>query len=298
MKKVFAYILLCSAITTFAQQVEKTGLTFLKNGFGARNIAMGDLGVVISDEATGHFYNPAILQKGNYNASFTHSNLMQDVTSEMIGASFTFLDMPFAIGINTTSIADIEVRTKPGEADSKFNANYFFGSFSTAYDINEKISVGITGKYLYENLFSDDATGWGLDAGIFYKNVFNNFNFGASLQNLGSMSKLRQEATKLPSSLNAAVSYDYSFDSASLDVTVAAGFKRYLDAESNHFQMGGEVEYNNIIALRAGYVSGLEAKDLSYGMGIKWESFSFDYAFVPVDFGLGNSSYITLIYAF
>lgn len=298
MKKYLICFLIGLTSLTFGQSAEKSGMTFLKIGFGARNIAMGDLGVVTADNSTAGFYNPALLTNNSTGVSFTHTNLMEDVSSEMIGVTFSAFGLPFAIGLNTTSVSDIEVRTQPGEAEATFDANYFYGSLSTALNITEDLSAGVTVKYLYENLFSDEATGLGADIGVYYKELVTDLNVGASVNNLGSMNQLRNEETTLPASFNIGGSYTLLGNGSSIESTIAAGYKRYLEAESNHLQIGGELSYDRIIALRVGYVSGFESKDLSYGLGVNWGSFSFDYAFMPIQYGLGNSSFITIIYSF
>ncbi|MBU1100444.1 MAG: PorV/PorQ family protein [Bacteroidetes bacterium] len=298
MKKNFVYIVLLLTSITFGQNAEKSGMTFLKIGFGARNIAMGDLGVVTADNSTAGFYNPALLTKDSYDVSFTHTNLMEDVSSEMIGVTFTAFGLPFAIGLNTTSVSDIEVRTKPGEVEATFDANYFYGSLSTALEITDDFSAGVTIKYLYENLFSDEATGLGADFGIYYKGLMSDLDLGASINNVGSMNQLRSEETTLPSSFNVGASYILLGNGSKIESTIAAGYKRFLEAETSHVQVGGEFSYDRIIALRVGYVSGFESKDLSYGIGLKWGSFGFDYTFIPVEYGLGNSNFITITYSF
>jgi hypothetical protein len=281
----------------FGQSAEKSGLAFLKIGYGARNIALGDVGFVIADGATAGFYNPALLQINSYQASFTHSSYMQDVKSEMFGASFTLFNLPFAAGINTTSVSNIEIRTRPGEAEGTFNAHYFYGSLSTAFCLIENLKVGVTGKYLFENFYSDQATGWGLDLGLLYKTSIENLNIAAAMNNLGTMNELRNEKTVLPTSAALGLSYNTTLGESFL-LTAAAGYKRFLKAESNHIHSGLEVVYDNTIAARVGYLSGFETKDFSYGVGLNWGSFNFDYAFVPNDYGLGNSSYLTIICTF
>ncbi len=45
MKKILVLIFISAGIIS-AQSATSSGLSFMKSGFGARNIAMGDLGVV------------------------------------------------------------------------------------------------------------------------------------------------------------------------------------------------------------------------------------------------------------
>ena len=83
MKKTLIILLLISAIS-FAQSAGNSGLSFLKFGFGARNIAMGDAGVAASNDLSALFYNPSRLVSTEMNeVMFMHNEWIQDVRSEV-----------------------------------------------------------------------------------------------------------------------------------------------------------------------------------------------------------------------
>ncbi|MDP3580823.1 MAG: hypothetical protein Q8S39_02740, partial [Ignavibacteria bacterium] len=117
MKKIYLIILLVS-FQSFAQSVGESGLAFLKHGFGARNVAMGDLGVASSNDLTALNYNPALLAYNRKSQiAFAHNSLFHDLSSEMIGVSYEAFGLPFPIASTTTSINKTEVSPKPGEAE-------------------------------------------------------------------------------------------------------------------------------------------------------------------------------------
>ena len=217
MKKT-ALIILFFSISLAAQSAGSTGLSFLKFGFGARNIAMGDAASSSANDVTALFYNPANLA-GNNSAEilFMHNEWIQDVRSEILGTKFELFGLPLALGFNVTSVSDIEVRTKPGKADSKFNANFFYGSLSTGFFITDNISFGASGKYLYEGLLADEANGLGLDFGITYSTPVKGLTASAVIRNLGSMNQLRSEETKLPTEIRAGGMYDFDFGDSVFD---------------------------------------------------------------------------------
>ncbi len=297
MKKVFILILFTCSV--FAQTAGQSGLSFLKFGFGARNIALSDLGVVGTKDITALNYNPASLN-GNQNLQllFTHNEWIQDVRSENFGFGFQLFGLPFALGVNSTSISDIEVRTKPGEAQSKFNANYFYGSLSTGFTLYENLAVGATVKHLYEGIFSDEATGWAFDFGLQYEGIVEGLEIGASVKNIGSMKVLRTESTKLPVDIRFGAAYQYSLKSIESEILVLGGYQKYSETDDNHLHFGAEFIYKSLIAIRGGYVSGYESKNISAGLGIIWDRISFDYAFVPFDYNLGSSHILGLSYTF
>jgi hypothetical protein len=297
MKKFLLLILLGPAV--LAQSAGNSGLSFLKFGFGARNVALGDLGVVSADDLTALNYNPSLLAVNNKTQlSFTHNSLLRDLNSEMFAGSFSLFGIPFAAGINTTNISGIEVRSNPGEAESEFSAHYFAGSISTAFRVAERVYFGMTYKYLYENLFSDNAGGYGFDFGASYITPVEGLSLGASVRNLGSMNELKNEPTKLPSDLRVGASYKYSLKNSGLDFTLITGFQKYTLQDDSHIHIGGEAVYDNLFALRAGYAGGYDSKNLSAGFGIRWKGINLDYAYVPVKFGLGDTHIISVTYTF
>ena len=298
MKKIIYVLLLISTIS-FAQSAGNSGMSFLKIGFGARNVAMSDLGVVNVDDVTAINYNPALIS--NYSSPqimLTHNQWIQDASSQLIGASFSMFGLPFAFGVNTTSIDDIEVRTTPGEPESNFNAHYFYSSLSTGFNIYNKLSTGFTIRYLYEGLFSDEATGWGFDIGFQYKDLIEGLDLGTSLKNMGSMNELRNQSTKLPLDFRLGASYSMDIQSIESDLNFITGIQKYLAADNIHLHFGGEIFYDNIIAFRLGYVTGYESKGFTTGLGLYWKGINFDYAFTPFTYNLGSSHTISLMYTF
>ena len=297
MKKLLFVLLI--TVSVFAQTAGKSGLSFLKVGFNARNIAMGDFGVATANDVSALYYNPALL--ADYTSSqltFTHNQWIQDVSSEMIGASFPLFGLPFAVGVNTTSISDFEVHTRPGDPESYFDVHYFYGSLSTGFYVTDNISAGLTMKYLYENIFSDDASGMGFDFGLRYRDIIDGLDLAASYSNVGSMNSLRSEETKLPADLRIGAAYYFPVEQIQSNVTVTGGVQKYTDTDDTHIHFGVEIFYDNIIAIRGGYMSGYDSKDLTVGLGVLWNSINFDYAFVPFEYGLGNSHIISLMYTF
>jgi hypothetical protein len=298
MKKIYLILLILSG-SLIAQSAGNSGLASLKLGFGARNVAMGDLGVVGVNDLTALNYNPSLFAENiKSQLSFTHNSLFQDVSSEMFAGSFSMFGMPFAVGVNTTSINDIEIRTQPGEAEGTFNAHYFTASLSTAHKIYENLNGGITIKCIYENLYTDDATGLAVDFGLSYKGLIDGLSFGASLKNIGSMNSLRDESTELPTDFRLGAAYEFSFPQAKLDFTALAGFQKYTDTNDSHIHVGGEAVYDKFFSVRLGYMSNYDAKNITAGFGIVWKSLNIDYAYVPVKYGLGDSHIFSFIYNF
>lgn len=300
MKKI-VILIIALTISITAQEAGRSGLSFLKFGFGARNIALGDIGVVSSNDVTSLNYNPALLS--DFTSSeiiFTHNEWIQDVRSELLGASFSAFGLPLAIGINTTTISDIETRTKPGEPLSKFNVNYFSGSLSSGFKIIDNVAFGITVKYLYEGMLSDEATGWGFDFGACYKSPIERLVFGAAIKNLGSMNELRKEATKLPSEFTAGAMYSYPLKEIKSEIILGTEYQNYTTDKISRLNFGGEFTYNELLAIRVGYQvqSSENAQNISAGLGLFWGNLNFDYAFIPFKYSLGTAHTLSIKFKF
>jgi hypothetical protein len=207
-------------------------------------------------------------------------------------------NLPFAVGFNVTTVSDIEVRERPGEPISKFNANYFFGSLSSGFNVIDNLDFGATFKYLYEGLLNDEATGYGFDFGLNYFTPIDGLTASTVIKNIGSMSALRNESTKLPAEFRFGGAYDFTLNSAMLDFVVVTEFQKYLDTDDIHINGGGEIIYNKTFAGRVGYQTGYESRGITGGVGIMWGNFSFDYAYMPFSLGLGNANLFSLQFKF
>jgi len=292
---IFSFI----SVVSFAQSAGNSGLAFLKFGFGARNIAMGDAGSSASNDLSALYYNPSRLVSFESNqAMFMHSEWIQDVTSEVGGIKWNMFDLPWAVGFNVTSVADIEVRDKPGEAISTFNANYFFLSLSSGFNVINNIDFGATIKYLYEGILNDQSAGYGLDFGLNYFTPVKGLTASTVIRNIGSMNSLNLVGTKLPLDFRLGGAYNYNLPTAKLDLIATGEFQKYLDNDDIHFNLGGEVVYNETFAVRAGYQTGYEARGFTAGIGIEWARLRFDYAYTPFSLGLGNANQFSLQFSF
>lgn len=292
-------LIIIAASLLFPQSAGNTGLSFLKLGFGARNIAMGDAGAVAANDVTTINYNPANLADlQNTQVTFMHNSWIQDVRSELGAVKFDLFNLPFAIGFNVTTISDIPVRQIAGDPISTFNGNYFSGSISTGFFLNDNLSFGTTIKYLYEGLLNDEGEGFGLDFGLRYKTNIDGLFASAVIKNLGSMSPLRNEKTKLPTEIRIGPAYQFALPDSKLSFTMAGEFQKYLSTDDIHFNLGGEALYNGTFAIRAGYQTGYISKGFTAGAGIHWGDLVFDYALTPFSLGLGSGNSISLSFSF
>lgn len=297
MKKIVVVLLLCS-LPLFAQSAGESGLSFLKMGFGARNIALADNGAVLANDVTSVFYNPAMLAN-NYDTEIMimHNEWIQDVQSEVLGAKFSLFGIPLALGINSTRVGEIEMRTQPGEAEGIIEANYFFTTLATGFSLSENLDAGFAIKYVYEGILNDEATGWSFDFGASYA-LSENLWISASLRNLGSMNDLRNESTELPTEIRIGPGYKFCLPDQKFSFVVGAEFQKYSASDDSHINFAGEIIYDEMLALRLGYQTMYDSKSITGGLGIKWGRLNFDYAVTPFSFDLGTGHTVSVKFRF
>jgi len=260
---------------------------------------MGDAGVAASNDLSALFYNPSRLVSTEMNeVMFMHNEWIQDIRSEVGGIKWNMFSLPWAVGFNVTTVDDIEVREIPGESISKFNANYFFGSLSSGFTVIEDLDFGVTFKYLYEGLLNDESSGYGLDFGLNYFTPIEGLTASTVIRNIGSMSELKVEKTKLPTEFRLGGAYNFGHESSKTDFTIVTELQKYLDTDDIHIIGGVEAMYSKTIALRIGYQSGYESRSITGGLGIMWNNLRFDYAYMPFSQGLGNANLFSIQFKF
>lgn len=276
---------------SFAQNdgAASTGLAFLKFGAGARSIAMGEAFSSVSDDATAFIYNPARLNKGiKNNIAFMHNQSVQDLNTDYVAVKFSVSNkISIGVGFFTSSINDIEIRNIPGAPVDKFDSRNLSTGVSFGYLLNPELSLGITGKFLYEKIYVDEASGLAFDFGVNYSKQ--NYSVAFVVLNLGSLNELKNQSTKLPASVRLGGSYNFGKDKFKFLLSLD-GFK-VLNGGKFHIHSGGEAGYKDFIFLRLGYQTDYDNKGFTTGIGFKYKAVSLDYAFVPYtnDFGTGNT---------
>lgn len=286
-----------SALHSQNDGAANTGLAFLKLGVSSRSIALGEAVVSMSDDPSATHYNPALLLYGGNNGFlFMHNASVLGTRTEFLAAKFKAGKLAFGVSINNTAVNDIEIREIPGSPIGTFDAQNYELGFSGAFRFNNYLSFGITAKFLYEKIYVDNADGYAFDFGGLYRD--GNLSVGGLLANFGSMNKMRSQETKLPSLFRFGASYLFGLKNISSSLRVALDFNKVIDGGNPHMNAGAEFLFKNFLAMRAGYQSGYEDRNLTTGVGLKYKAFSLDYAFVPYKYSLGNSHTFTLVASF
>ncbi len=293
-------VLFVMAFQSAHGQSGQAGLSFLKNGVGARSVAMGNAGVAGADLGSAMYYNPALLADDEGAAiSIVHNEWIQDITTEYIGITLPAKGWTFGVFLGLTSVAGIELRDTPSpEPDGTFDSQNFAGGLSAAFGIVDGLDFGVNAKYIFEKIHVDDASGYAVDIGLssqpFTDDDLADLRFGVSLANLGSMSALSSAETVLPLLLRYGAAYTVPITALKSALNVEIGGVSLLEEETTHANIGVEFDYVDMVFFRLGYRSGFEDKDISFGAGARYSSLRFDYAFVPFNENFGNAHTVAL----
>jgi hypothetical protein len=281
-------------------QAGKSGLSFLKLGISGRGVAMGEAMSAHVSGAAATFYNPAgvllsPLVEQTAQVMVMHKEWIQDTRMEFLGASVN-LSISDAIGVsvNSTTVADIEVRTRPGTPEATFTARNYAVGATYARALSDELTVGITGKFLFEKILVDEASGIGVDLGAQYRTSMEDLTIGLTLANLGTMSSLRNEKTTLPSLLRIGPAYSFTLPDLDATVAVAADYLTIFPEGKSYVNAGGEFLFSGAVAGRVGYQFGSDGRGFTGGVGVSYDLLSLDYAYVPVSHDLGNAHTISL----
>ncbi|MBV6440830.1 MAG: DUF3308 domain-containing protein [Haliscomenobacteraceae bacterium CHB4] len=229
----------------------------------------------------------------------------------------------FGFNLIALDLGDFDYTTEdtPGGSGATFSPSFFNMGVSYSHLFANKVSVGVTAKFVNESVSNARASAFAIDAGVQYvTGEKDNFKFGISLRNVGPKMQYRGEglskqlpnpgptfpydntyyeraaAFELPSQLNIGMSYDWLLGSVNR-------LSMVLNFTSNAFsrdQVGGGLEFalGQNFALRTGYKYEFDSNDveasidnglsagLSVSLPVKKDSdtrIALDYAFRATD---------------
>lgn len=278
---------------TFAQ-TGSTGLTYLKLGVGGRALSMGEAYSALASDPTATFYNPAALRLSTSSQILLmHKEWIQDTKTEFFGATTSWNEFSFGVGVNATSISNIELRSVPGPPLGTFTARNTSIGISAAYTIDPNLSIGATGKFIYEKILVDVASGFAIDLGGLYTTPWD-VRLAIVISNLGSINELDKTSSKLPTVVRFGGAYETLLQDVDGALTLSSDIVSFSGDSKTHWHLGTEFNYRHTFAIRAGYQTDYEAKSISGGVGVRYGLLYVDYAFVPFKYDLGATHTFSL----
>lgn len=272
-----------------------SGMSFLKLDVDSRAAALGGAYSAMSNDAGAAFWNPAGLSNNNKrNLLVMHNIWIQDISQEFAALQFNSGQNHFALAVNFFNIPGIEIRdNRPSDQPlGLVSAINFSGGLSYARSLSAIWSVGITTKYLYEKYYLHSASGWAVDVGVLAKKLIPHLTVAAVIQNMGRMNKLAEKRTALPMLARLGFKYSVPFK-LNGHIPALLGEIRSISGSGIQYRIGTELPIISHLPLRLGTQISPDEMRFTFGFGVNFQQYHFDYAFVPLGDYLGNSHRLT-----
>lgn len=297
-----AFVALVAALVLLPLEpliAQSGGLAFLKLDTSAEALGAGSALTATSGDAFSTFINPAGLggMKDNM-AALTYTSWVADVQLFNVAGRFQS-GKSGGIGVALTSSVsgDIEARDQPGASTSIFDAQFLAAGAGYGRQFGV-VRVGVTAKYVLEKIFDYSSNGYAFDFGVQVDVVQNKLWLGGAVQNLGKMETLNLEQTDLPQTYRLGVtvqpvSIQMADDgSEPVRLYLSADVVHRTDEDKTVVQFGTWINALDFLFLRAGYLLDNELRAFTIGLGLAYESFRFDYAFLPFTEGFETSGQV------
>ena len=270
---------------------------------GARSDGMGRAWVAVANDANAIWWNVAGLAfVRGHQVGATYAALVPDLADDVnfsylsyvqrveglggIGGSFGYLSYGKSMG------TDID-----GKDTGEFTSYELCPTLAYGTDLVANMGFGVALKFILVDLApasvtlderSGQGTSFAADFGWLYKLPKWKSSLGATLSNIGPDIAYIDEDQSDPLGRNVKVGVAYSpIDTDVHRLLIAADATRYLlpgrTLAIDVWDAGMEYEFNQLLALRVGYISDpigtIEAA--TYGFGIGYRGFHFDFANIP-----------------
>ena len=256
-----------------------SGLDFLKLGIGARPLALGEAYVAIADDINAIYWNPAgLVQLKLPEVGFTYNKWFEDIGYHFLGYGHPVNDSVFAASIYYLGGGDIDGSDGGGSPIGDISAYDLAFAFSYGRKLTDKLSGGLTFKFIRENLDNEAGNAFAFDLSALYKAVIDNLDLGFNVQNIGTGIKFIKDSASLPLNYKFGLAYRLLF---TYPLTFSLDFNK-LNNEGGYFGLGAECWITEYLALRIGHKFDTDVKDkVRVGLGLKAKNLRLDYAYTP-----------------
>lgn len=281
---------------------------FLRVGVTPRAAALGDAFTARFGDLTTFMYNPAgVANLTGRQASASYMNHLLDVNGGFIGYAQPWGDYGvFGTGIVYFNYGDFDGYDQVGNPTGNFSASDFAWNFFHANQAMENLYYGINLKLIRSSIDKYVSTAMAMDLGIIYRVPVHDVQFGVSLLHVGQATNAYIRTKEdLPVSLQVGVAK--KLERAPITVSANLGDLNMQGNRMERFALGAELNPKEFLSVRIGYNNqrhselNLTSDDFmsriagfSAGLGVKYRSYNFDYAFASWGIGTINRFSITM----
>lgn len=295
--------LLLAGITGTARAQSEAGAQSLLIAPGARSDGMGRAYVAVANDANAIWWNPGSMAfaRGR-DASFMYTQLVPDLATDVNYSYLAYVQHVEGWGgigasIGYLSYGKSQATDPDGNPIGEFTSYEIAPTVAYGTEVMSNLGFGVALKLVRVDLApafvqldgrAGRGTTFAADLGGLLKVPQWNASFGATVDNLGPNIAYIDEDQSDPLGRNLRVGASYTpIENEIHRVMLAADATRYLlpnrTLAIDVWDAGVEYEFNRLIALRAGYVSDPRGTivDPTFGLGLSYHGFRFDYASVP-----------------
>jgi len=289
-----------------------TAATFLQIPVSSRFAALGNAGVAGMGNAEQLALNPASVKfSRKYSFSLSHMDWFADLQHQSV--SFV---MPVSensqMGIQLISFGGDEFEQTTINDQEGNGVMVDYGDLAVGLSgitrLTDRFTVGMTGKYIRQDMFNEKASTFAFDIGTMLVTSLKGFSIGMSMTNLGGEMQLEgrdlyvdnaddgattvYETSKwsLPLMFRTGVAWNllgnqgyYSDSINSLNIFADA---RHLNEGITTLHLGTEYGFNETIFARIGNTSGHDSEDWTFGAGVKLNLYQYlvfaDFAYIDL----------------
>jgi hypothetical protein len=271
----------------------RTAFQFVKIGVGARQTALGEASIAAVEDVNALFWNPAgIAAVKTVEGSFSYNKWFVDL-KYMAGAVGFRWEPVGVFGISYASldygdIPEALASVPSGSNDTRTGSTFTGGDlwFGLTYcrQFSDRLSIGVTAKYLNEKLWTYSTNLWAFDFGTNYDTGFKGIRFGMSAQNFGKSVKFlstgaESEGYDIPLVFRIGVSFDVlsgvdGFWNAGPSNRLTMMFEAVNSNDyGERWHVGSEYSFAGFegfaLALRGGYRFNYDEGNVSFGLGLE-----------------------------
>ena len=316
----FSFIFMDEENVDEVTKVGTAAANWLKLETNPRAIGMGGAFTSIGAGVLGVPYNPAsIAFVKNQEGFLSKTNYVAGISYQVLGYGRNLSGIDF-IGLHAFFLdsGDMNVTTAeyPDGTGEQYSVKAMCIRASFGKRITNRLRVGVTGKYIREEIYTTFMQSFALDVGSNFKTGIFGFNLGMSISNLGPEVKFSGDGLEFPCDEPDAPSESCQkiVDTFVLPLTFRLGLSneimgpesKMLGSRDHKLMLsvdainpidytlygavGMEYNYIDVFYLRGGTHVGHDTADWSAGAGLKLEigdyTFGVDYAYV--NYGILN----------
>jgi hypothetical protein len=294
MRLVSSSILAVALLAASAASAATPGFAFLEIPTGARAVGLGGAYASVAKGPEAMYWNAAgVATASRLEIAGGHSELFTNLRHDYFSLAAPAWGGGMAASIRALYSEPIDERDDLGNLIGTFGAHDLELSLGYGHPVGAGVTVGGTASMIRERISNLAAMTFGFGAGATWEpEVLPGARLAIAGRNLGHSAHYTFDGEdgspiELPASGQAGISYSSGLGSR-MHVTGAVEGEA-VRGRSMLGMFGAELGDLSGVALRMGVRVNDTASTMSFGAGYALQSFSFDYAFVPLNLDLGDS---------